>query len=717
MILSRRSSMLHSSMSKSSITGQSITSKRRSKIPKDARAFMVVDPSNKDVDRTPVPLVKDTSMLVLRRNSIRESIGSYTTSGQTSPTTMSEISEMERYSTASWDKPMLTSQTGSSTPTTPYMSDDESFFYNRGMSLNESISSSMSETDSLSDSKVPNEVKEYINSSYEKESEQDFVIDLKETNTIFIFEHFDEAVPSQADYLEEVREANKRFEEAIKRKQTHKELFTNKEVQTLNKFYKNKFTSTIKTETEDQEVSVFGWEIYDEFEKLREIEEKLREERESIVVNTGQDEKDDEEEEDINEFIEDEEEENNDILSLKSINSEKNIYSNPKLRDSLSIMERTIARNLYHKKQLEYKKFDDSEQSLDSLWSFECPLTEGQNVNCMAWNYSNRDILAIGYGNVDFVGEKEGMVLCWTLKNPTVPERCIKIPNAGVTAVAFSKTNPSLLSVGCNDGGIAIFDVRTNDQRPVLEASKNHTGTIWDLQWVDRGKDTGERLNSVGVDGRVNSWSIKKGFECHEIMRLKSSGKDSGQDGAVVSRDSGGMCIDFDRTDPKLYLVGTEDGLIKKCSTSYNEQCLETYYGHTGPVYRVRYNPFDRNTFLSCSADWTIRLWNQEKYNPILTIESFSELMEKRSSSVTDVAWCNHIPTIFASVSITGTVDIWDLSFSALKPRYSKISYGKQLNSILFGLESPVLLVGDNFGSVEVLKPRGIMNNGAYLIK
>ncbi len=54
----------------------------------------------------------------------------------------------------------------------------------------------------------------------------------------------------------------------------------------MNKFYKNKFTSTIKTETEDQEVSVFGWEIYDEFEKLKEIEEKLREERESIVVNT-----------------------------------------------------------------------------------------------------------------------------------------------------------------------------------------------------------------------------------------------------------------------------------------------------------------------------------------------------------------------------------------------------------------------------------------------
>ena len=29
------------------------------------------------------------------------------------------------------------------------------------------------------------------------------------------------------------------------------------------------------------------------------------------------------------------------------------------------------------------------------------------------------------------------------------------------------------------------------------------------------------------------------------------------------------------------YLVGTEDGHIHKCSCSYNEQYLDTFFGHT----------------------------------------------------------------------------------------------------------------------------------------
>jgi hypothetical protein len=36
------------------------------------------------------------------------------------------------------------------------------------------------------------------------------------------------------------------------------------------------------------------------------------------------------------------------------------------------------------------------------------------------------------------------------------------------------------------------------------------------------------------------------------------------------------------------YLVGTEDGTIHKCSCSYNEQYLDTYRAHTGPVYKVK---------------------------------------------------------------------------------------------------------------------------------
>ena len=32
-------------------------------------------------------------------------------------------------------------------------------------------------------------------------------------------------------------------------------------------------------------------------------------------------------------------------------------------------------------------------------------------------------------------------------------------------------------------------------------------------------------------------------------------------------------------------MVGTEDGILHRCSVSYNEQYLDNYFGHAGPVY------------------------------------------------------------------------------------------------------------------------------------
>jgi hypothetical protein len=69
-----------------------------------------------------------------------------------------------------------------------------------------------------------------------------------------------------------------------------------------------------------------------------------------------------------------------------------------------------------------------------------------------------------------------------------------------------------------------------------------------------------------------------------------------------VSREASGMCFDFPPNDGTQYYAGTEDGLIHKCSVSYNAQTLENYYGHTGPVYKVRCSPFAPDVFLSCSA-------------------------------------------------------------------------------------------------------------------
>jgi len=108
-----------------------------------------------------------------------------------------------------------------------------------------------------------------------------------------------------------------------------------------------------------------------------------------------------------------------------------------------------------------------------------------RTVNAMAWNKKNDDMLIVAYGavngNQQGLGNlirtnpkaalttspastnTDGLVLCWSLKNPEYPERIYRC-NSPATAIDFSIQQPSLMAVGFADGGISILDVR--DEAP-----------------------------------------------------------------------------------------------------------------------------------------------------------------------------------------------------------------------------------------------------------
>ena len=71
-----------------------------------------------------------------------------------------------------------------------------------------------------------------------------------------------------------------------------------------------------------------------------------------------------------------------------------------------------------------------------------------------------------------------------------------------------------------------------------------------------------------------------------------------------------GTCIDFHKFTDYLFLVGTEEGKIHKCSKHYSSQYLDTYNAHHMAVYAVRWNNFHPRVFASCSADWTVKIWD-----------------------------------------------------------------------------------------------------------
>eukprot|EP00873_Tetraselmis_striata_P018619 jgi/Tetstr1/438883/TSEL_027391.t2 len=353
---------------------------------------------------------------------------------------------------------------------------------------------------------------------------------------------------------------------------------------------------------------------------------------------------------------------------------------------------------------------DPAAMRMEQLWEFKCDITAGRNVACLGWNKVRKDMLAVGYGQYEFGKQKEGLVAFWSLKNPTYPLWHFKT-HCGVTALDFSSKNGNILAVGMYDGTVAIYDVMTRQQTAAMESnhsSGKHSDPVWKMRWVEQVPDV-DRLVTISTDGRISLWSITKGLEFSDLMKLKrvvpkqaaptqGAAAANMNTEAFISRRASGMSFDFSSRDPRIYIAGTEDGPIHKCSTSYSEQYLETYVGHKGPVYNIQWSPFRPGLFVSCSADWTVRLWTEEKDTELLTFQSASE-------QVNDVQWCPTNSTVFGTVTNKGYIEVWDISVSTMKPVAFKRPAGRtKQNCLLFSDISPVVVCGSQSGGVSVYR-------------
>jgi len=102
---------------------------------------------------------------------------------------------------------------------------------------------------------------------------------------------------------------------------------------------------------------------------------------------------------------------------------------------------------------------------------------------------------------------------------------------------------------------------------------------VWQVYWQEA--DLAKELNffSISTDGRVANWIMSKNeLKMEPVMQLKltSSSKDE-PDETSLSGLAGGCCFDFNRHSEHLFVVGTEEGRIHKCSKAYSGQYLETY--------------------------------------------------------------------------------------------------------------------------------------------
>lgn len=135
------------------------------------------------------------------------------------------------------------------------------------------------------------------------------------------------------------------------------------------------------------------------------------------------------------------------------------------------------------------------------------------------------------------------------------------------------------------------------------------------IKWVKDLQDGEMNFYSASADGKINNWVLMQSdLSLTTIITMElDRAPVAGPDGTFIKLKDSATCMAFHPKDPLVFLVGTEEGLIYKCSTLYSSTYLFAYRAHHMPVYRLDFNSFNSDIFASCSGDWRIKIWEDQR--------------------------------------------------------------------------------------------------------
>ncbi|KAM4583089.1 dynein, axonemal, intermediate chain 1, paralog 2 [Fundulus diaphanus] len=381
-----------------------------------------------------------------------------------------------------------------------------------------------------------------------------------------------------------------------------------------------------------------------------------------------------------------------------------------KVRKVSKIIERMVNQNIMDDIAQDFKYYEDAsdeyrdqEGTLLPLWTFHYDQVINVSVTALSWNNKYQDLFAVGMGSYDFSKQEGGMLLLYTLKNPAFPEY-IYSTASGVLCLDIHPQHSYLVAVGLYDGCVAVYNLKKKEPHPIYKSTAKtgkHTDPVWQVRWQNDDLDNNHVFYSVSSDSRVVSWTlVKNELIFTDIIRLSVNGAVSdGPDGAQLSNISRGTSFDFHKQIDYLFLVGTEEGKIHKCSKTYSSQFLETYDAHSMPVDAVKWNHFHPDIFISCSSDWTVKIWDHTVNTPMFTFDL--------DTAVGDVTWSPYSSTVFAAVTTDRKVHVFDLSINKHEALCQQPVVAKKktkLTHIEFNPIYPIIIVGDDRGDVTSLK-------------
>merc|ERR1712168_1692442 len=244
------------------------------------------------------------------------------------------------------------------------------------------------------------------------------------------------------------------------------------------------------------------------------------------------------------------------------------------------VVERMLNQNTYDQLADDFKYFDDpadgpdnAKGSLLPLWRFEYEKAKRLAVTAMVWCPQQRDndLMVISCGSYDYGKACKGYLLYYSLKNPSYPE-AIYQSDSGIMCLDVNPTKPYLTACGLYDGSVVIYNMNENRETYLFRSlpKNSHTEPVWSIKWLDNDVEDRFCFCSISPDGKVTLWTLNKNeLVPSTLLELREN-----------DRTLSGICFAFHPTDSSLYLCGTEEGTLFKCSTKYVSQYLDESKAH-----------------------------------------------------------------------------------------------------------------------------------------